>query len=124
MPTVLLLEDDANTVDIIQAALSALDVTLHHTADGQEALDIITAQTVDLLLVDLRVPSAVKGMDVIEHVKASEQYQHIPIIILSASGGEQIMKAMKLGSDDFLEKPFSIAQLKLKVQRYLGAGQD
>lgn len=121
MPSILVIEDDPSTIEIISATLSTMgDITMLHTATGEEALRMVEEHLPDLILTDLRLPdTALKGWDIIERLKQDSRFAHIPIIAVSASGGEHLMKALKLGANDYLEKPFAITKLRRMIQQYL-----
>ena len=120
---ILIIEDDVNTVDIVSATLAPLGVNILHLRTGQEAIQLLQEEPPHLILVDVRLPaSSMSGDKFVENIKSNNQYAHIPVIVVTASGAEGVMKVMKAGADDYLEKPFAIGVLRRMVSRYLGVG--
>ena len=99
------------------------DVLLFHgfdvvsAADGRDGLHKALTGRFDLILLDLMLPG-IDGYEVCERVRARDPDQ--PIIMLTALGAdEDIIRGLKLGADDYVAKPFSVAQLVLRVQAVL-----
>jgi two-component system KDP operon response regulator KdpE len=81
--------------------------------DGRQALSVIEREIPDLVLLDIMMPS-VDGMTICGQVR---EYSPVPIIIISALGHEeQKVKALDLGADDYLTKPFGIQELLARVR--------
>ena len=86
-------------------------------ADGRDGLHKALTGHFDLILLDLMLPG-IDGYEVCERVRAQDPEQ--PIIMLTARGAdEDIIRGLKLGADDYVAKPFSVAQLVLRVQAVL-----
>lgn len=91
------------------------DVT--SAVDGRAGLHKALTGRFDLILLDLMLPF-IDGLELCERVRARDQDQ--PIIMLTARGtDEDIIRGLKLGADDYVTKPFSVAQLVLRVQAVL-----
>jgi len=100
-----------------------VDVFVYHgyeveaVADGRTGLDKALGGTFDLLLLDVMLPG-VDGFEICNQVRARDRDQ--PIIMLTArTGDEDIVQGLSLGADDYVAKPFSVAQLVLRVQAVL-----
>lgn len=100
-----------------------VDVFVYHgyeveaTADGREGLHKTLSGRFDLLLLDVMLPG-MNGFEVCERIRAEDREQ--PIILLTAkSTDEDIIHGLSLGADDYVAKPFSVAQLVLRVQAVL-----
>ena len=113
----LIVEDEA----AIRTGL--VDVFVFHgyeveaTANGKEGLNKALTGRFDLILLDIMLPS-VNGLEICERIRAVDRDQ--PIIMLTAKGGdEDIIQGLSLGADDYVTKPFSVAQLVLRVQAVL-----
>lgn len=118
---IFIVEDDYNTVEIVEAALSSFDVNVHHFNVGQDALDALSDITPSLVIVDVRLPApSIPGHEIVASIKNSS-YANVPVIAVTAAGAEGIMKVMKAGGDAYLEKPFNLGALRRMVERYLGA---
>lgn len=111
--TVLLVEDDLAIGEMVMNYLRGEGFQLLHAHDGEEALEIFSRHDCDLILLDLMLPK-LNGMDFLRMVR---EKSHIPILILSAKGGEAD-KAIGLGfgADDYIAKPFSMIELSARVK--------
>ena len=110
-----------------------LDVFAHHgfeaagAATGEEGLRAGLSGGHDLLVLDLMLPG-ISGFDVCERVRAA--HPRLPILMLTARGAEEdVLRGFRVGADDYVTKPFSLAQLLARVQALLrragaGAGDE
>jgi two-component system response regulator RegX3 len=86
-------------------------------ADGREGLEKALSGRFDLILLDVMLPG-MNGFEVCERIRRQDRDQ--PIILLTAkTGDEDIIQGLSLGADDYVGKPFSVAQLVLRVQAVL-----
>jgi len=86
-------------------------------AEGPEGLDLALRGTFDLILLDVMLPG-MDGFEICNRIRAEDPEQ--PIIMLTArTGDEDIIQGLSLGADDYVAKPFSVAQLVLRVQAVL-----
>lgn len=94
------------------------------TADGTEGLKMSLSGGYDLILLDVMLPG-MNGFDICAEIRKQDREQ--PIIMLTAkSGDDEVIQGLSLGADDYVAKPFSVAQLVLRVQAVLrrsGVGQ-
>lgn len=90
--------------------------------DGQAALDVISADTFDLILLDVMLPK-ISGFDVCK--KLRKEGNTTPIILLTAKG-EEIDKVLglELGADDYVTKPFSLRELLARIKAVLRRGES
>ena len=114
---ILVVEDEA----AIRSGL--MDVLVFHgydvegAADGDTGLQKALSGAFDLILLDVMLPG-VDGFEICNRVRAADRDQ--PIIMLTArTGDEDIIQGLSLGTDDYVAKPFSVAQLVLRVQAVL-----
>jgi sigma-B regulation protein RsbU (phosphoserine phosphatase) len=83
--------------------------------NGREALERLTAQPFDLVLLDVMMPD-MNGYEVLEHVKANASLRDIPIIMISAlDETESVIRCIELGAEDYLNKPFNPVLLRARV---------
>lgn len=116
---ILVAEDEPIMLKTIELRLKKDGYDVVGVSDGREALKQIRENTPDLLITDIMMPYS-SGLELVGAVK-QELSNPIPVIILSAMGQEEIVvKAFKLGADDFLNKPFSPNELSLRVKRLFG----
>lgn len=116
MSTLLVVDDDKATRDGIALALGET-YTVLTAADAEQALAALTAQEVDLVLTDLRMPGR-DGLSLLREIIAA--HPALPVILLSAYGSvESAVEAMKDGAYDFLTKPVNLDHLELICRRAL-----
>lgn len=115
--TVLLVEDDAVSAELMQELLSETNVQLLHVDNGSEALKQIKSKpTIDLVLMDIRLPD-ISGLDVTKQVKAFRS--SLPIIAQTAFAMEEERRRfLEAGCDDYLSKPIERDQLIEKISRF------
>jgi adenylate cyclase len=84
-------------------------------ANGREALEVLQANPIDLVLLDIMMPD-MNGYEVLERLKADPQRQHIPVIMISAIDEvESVIRCIELGAEDYLSKPFNPTLLRARV---------
>jgi len=111
--SVLALEDDLAIRRLLRVACENTKYKLIEAGTAAEGLDILVKRRPELLLLDMGLPDS-DGLSVIEKVRG---WSHIPIIIMSARGEDDVkVTALELGADDYVTKPFSIAELLARMQ--------
>jgi two-component system response regulator AtoC len=115
-PTILIVDDEKHTRDGLRSALED-DFDVYVGASIQEALNVMSAETVDLVLTDLRLGGE-DGMQLIDKLLA---LPHPPIVIMMTAYGsvDAAVEAMKRGAYDFVTKPINIAKLEILIHRAL-----
>ena len=118
---VLIVDDDADTVGLLSAAMRQVGFTPLVAADGYEALALARRHRPDLILLDLRLPG-MDGYEAVTHLKRDAVTQTIPIVAISAHAAnaqEERKRLIALGAVSFLPKPFSIAELLDEIETAL-----
>jgi CheY-like chemotaxis protein len=113
MPKRILIVDDSEmTRRLISTAVRRLgDIEYEEARDGFEALQKLPTKSFDLLFVDINMPN-INGLELIDYCKQSDQYQHIPIVIISTEDSlKDQEKGLELGAFDFLMKPIRLDRL-------------
>jgi DNA-binding response OmpR family regulator len=114
--TILIVEDEAHTLDILALYLGEAGYQVRSANDGQSALDAVVEYGPHLMVLDLMLP----GMDGWEVCRRIRQSSDLPILILSARQEEQDrLLGLGLGADDYVVKPFSPRELVLRVHAIL-----
>lgn len=119
----LLVDDEPHNRKLLRMVLRAGDYEFVEAGDGKEALEIMSSRPIDLLLLDLMMPTP-NGFDVIEAMQQSDRMRAIPFIVASASSApEDVERSLTLGAVDYFTKPLSEFdirfQLPLKVRNAL-----
>lgn len=103
---VLLVEDEKNVILGVRTCLDAVGYRVEIVEDGEEALAAVHREHPDLILLDLLLPK-VDGFAVLKQLKGNPETKHIPIIVLTAKAEEEDrQRAMDLGADTYMTKPF------------------
>jgi DNA-binding response OmpR family regulator len=116
---ILICEDDEALISMIRFKLSRENAGEVITAmDGREAMHLLQHNTFDLIITDIHMPFH-SGLE-ITHFVREELKKDTPIIILSAEGLENtVLQAFEIGATDFITKPFSPAELAVRIKRIL-----
>jgi two-component system KDP operon response regulator KdpE len=113
---ILLVEDDPNIVDLVRANLLARGFTVVVSRTGQNIPALVRDSGADLVLLDLMLPGA-DGFDLCRDIRAESL---VGIIVVSARRGEQDkVRALNLGADDYLTKPFGVDELLARMTALL-----
>ena len=116
-PTILIVDDNEINIDILLGALNKYDIIA--ALSGQEALDIVKKEKVDLILLDIMMPS-LDGYEVCRILKNSDKYSNIPIIFLTAKNEtDDIKKGFEYGAIDYIVKPFNPSELDIRLNTHL-----
>jgi len=116
---ILVVDDDAKIVRLVRTYLERDGFTVVTAADGPAALDAIETHEPALVVLDLMLPE-LDGRAVIRAVRRDEEAGHTPILVLSArSSTIDRIAGLEDGADDYLPKPFSPAELVLRVKSIL-----
>ncbi|MEO6918556.1 MAG: response regulator transcription factor [Collimonas sp.] len=114
---VLLVEDDPMIGEAIQAALKDASYAVDWVRNGKTALDTISCQHYDLILLDLGLPGK-DGFEVLETIR--RQDNPVPLLIITARDGlEHRLRGLDSGADDYVLKPFEMAELLARARAVL-----
>ena len=117
-PKVLLADDDEALEMIVAEALGE-NVRIIRAPDGEDALEKLDSERPDLILLDIIMPKK-DGLETCRALRAREAGRDIPVIMLTASRRpEDVIEAFQAGANDYLVKPFALAQLRAKTQTWL-----
>jgi DNA-binding response OmpR family regulator/anti-sigma regulatory factor (Ser/Thr protein kinase) len=127
-PTILLVEDNYDLSSFIESLLEH-QYQIIKAENGQEAMDLINAQLtangnenthqIELIISDLMMP-IMDGYQLLEQLKSNPNYTHIPVIMLTARATkDDKLKALRIGVDDYLTKPFVTEELEARIENLL-----
>lgn len=112
MIEVLIVEDEENISNLIKMSLTQVGYRCQCVYDGEAAADKIEKNTFDLILLDIMLPK-INGFELMEYIKDF----NIPVIFITAKNDiNDKVKGLKLGADDYITKPFDIAELLARVE--------
>jgi len=116
---ILVVDDEIYIVHILEFSLTMEGYTVLTASDGQEALKTIEAERPDLVVLDIMMPS-LDGYQVCRKLRQDDQFQNLPVILLSAKGRPVDREAgLEAGADDYITKPFSPRKLLEKIRELL-----
>jgi len=116
-PSVLLIEDDLPQARLYQEYLKNEIINLNHVATGTDAKEFISANTPELILLDLHLPD-MEGKDILLWIR--EQGFPCSVVIITAHSSVDVaVEIMQIGAEDFLEKPLSANRLKTTIKNLL-----
>ena len=114
----LLVEDNAELLKLMRQLLQR-HYHILTAANGQEALDVVRSQQLDLIVSDVMMPE-MDGYELTATLKHDADYSHLPIILLTAkTHEEERQKALQAGADDFINKPFRVGDLELRIDNIM-----
>ena len=117
--TVLIVDDNPQNVELLQAFLESLPVRLVSAVDGVDALEKVAQHNPDLILLDIMMPK-MSGFQVCRKLKADPQTRDIQILMVTALNElGDIEQASECGTDDFVSKPVNKLELLTRVKSLL-----
>ncbi len=119
---ILLVEDEPKVSRFIVKGLQVERFAVDAAFDGETALCSMLSTDYDLVILDLMLPGALSGTDVLRRIRTKNQ--EVPILILTARNavGEKVIH-LAAGADDYLTKPFELAELTIRIRVLLRRGQ-
>jgi len=119
MARVLIVEDEADIAELLRFSLELEGHEAVLAPTGAAALEQIARRPPDVVLLDLMLPD-VPGTRICRRLKEDPRTKDIPVVIVSSLAREQErVKALEIGADDFVTKPFSIRELMLRLAAVL-----
>lgn len=116
---VLIIEDDALNVRLLEEICQAAGYATRTARDGVEGLEAIAAKRPDLVLLDVMMPR-LDGYGVLMALRAQPTTAELPVVMVTALNNEQARtRCIDLGADDYVSKPFRIAELRERMHSTL-----
>jgi adenylate cyclase len=112
--TVLVVDDQPANIRLLDAILSPRGYDVRPASSGAAALSVIEQEDVDLVLLDIVMPG-LDGYEVCRRIRGRTDTAYLPVVMVTASGDEQKIKALEAGADDFLTKPIDQSELLARV---------
>jgi class 3 adenylate cyclase/CheY-like chemotaxis protein len=108
--TALVVDDQPANIRLLDAVLTSRGYDVVAAESGEEALKRINESPVDLVLLDIRMPG-MDGYEVCRQIREQRDTAYLPVVMVTASGDEEKVKALEAGADDFLTKPVNRNEL-------------
>lgn len=120
-PIVLTVDDDDDALEVYRHIFERQGYDVLRAYSGSEALDVLAANSsIDVVLLDLRMPGELDGLDVLRKLRSQEATKQIPVLIVTALGStEQQVAGLDAGADDYITKPFTARALLARVNAAL-----
>lgn len=117
-PCALVVEDNEHTAYLLSFMLERAGFTVTTVDNGRDAEHLLERETdIGIVLLDLMLPY-VDGFELLTQMRESPHWQHVPVIVVSGKTTEaDVVRAFKLGADDYVRKPFPPHELLARVRR-------
>jgi len=115
--TILIVDDEPRYIQLIAANLVVDGFNVLEALDGEKAVEIVSEQDIDLVLLDVMMPK----LDGFETCRRIRGFSQVPIIMVTAKGDESDrVQGLNVGADDYIVKPFSASELLARVRLFCG----
>jgi CheY-like chemotaxis protein len=119
LPTILVVDDDQQNLELVQAYLEDIECETVAARDGIEALEMVAGEKPDLILLDVMMPK-MSGFEVCRRLKADPDTSDIPVIMVTALNEfGDIERGIDSGTDDFVSKPINKLELLTRIRTML-----
>jgi len=116
---ILVVDDEPDVVSMVERTLRAEGFDVISAYDGIGALDVVSSEKPDLILLDIMMPM-ISGYEVCEQIKSNPQTQHIPVVcISSAHTPDARAQSLRAGAATLVTKPFMPSELIAQIRRHL-----
>ena len=118
MEKILIVEDEKNFLEVLEFYFKEKGFDVDTAATGEEALEKV--KNADVIVSDIKLPGEIDGIEILEKVK--EEYPEIPVILITAYASvKDAVRALKIGAEDYIIKPFDLEKLEIVVKKALEA---
>ncbi len=114
-PRILVVDDVPQNVRLLEAVLTSHGYSVTSASSGPEALEKVTAEQPDLVLLDIQMPG-MNGYEVCRRLRADPATQFLPVVMITSSDTEVRVNALEADADDFITKPFDQQELLARVR--------
>ncbi len=116
---ILVVDDQLQNIELLEAYLVPQGYEIVKAASGEEALEKLSGNQIDLILLDVMMPK-MSGLEVLKKLRADEKTRLIPVVMVTVlKETEDKVKALEAGCDDFISKPFDKSELFARVKSLL-----
>ncbi len=116
---ILVVDDTENNRALLARHLEKQKHEVLLAENGQAAFELLEKHSVDLILLDIMMP-VMNGFEVLSQLNADTEWKHIPVIVISAADEkDNVIKAIELGAEDYLSKPFDKVLLRARIEACL-----
>ncbi len=113
---ILIVDDEVDILELVKFNLKKEGFKTVLAETGEQALDIIKTNQIDLIILDLMLPG-IDGLEITKIIRSDSEKENIPIVMLTAKGDESdIITGLELGANDYISKPFSPKELVARIR--------
>jgi CheY-like chemotaxis protein len=121
---ILVVDDLPESIRLVKKVLEARGYKVIEAQTGADAINAAQTELPDLILMDVRLPGGIDGLEATRRIKALSQLAHIPILAMTASVKlEDIHRALDAGCVGFIRKPIDIDELPKQVAQYIARAE-
>lgn len=122
LPTALVVGPDEHTAFLLEFMLQREGFVVVSFPEGASAADHVAREApADIVITDIVMPF-VDGFELIGRIRADERWRRVPVIVLSAhSADQEVIRALELGANDYVTKPFNAGVLLARIKRHMQA---
>jgi len=121
---ILIVDDNPDSVAIMRSILENRGYQVYVAASGSEALQVVSKEALDLVLLDVMMPE-MSGIEVLQQIKDNSQTGRLAVILVTAkTHDEDVMVGYQYGADYYITKPFTAKQLLYGIDLVLGKGES
>lgn len=114
--SILIVDDEEKILEVIESLFLRAGYNVFKALNGKDAQSIFEKENIDLVILDLMLPD-ISGIEICKEIRKKSR---LPIIMLTAKAEEEdVIKGFNIGADDYLVKPFSLAELNVRVMALL-----
>jgi DNA-binding response OmpR family regulator len=122
-PYILAVDDDLEVLGTLSRALQREGFEVSRATSGTDALRLVSERQPDLIILDIGMPG-LDGLSVCRRIRADAQYNNVAILFLTAYGHtDDVVAGLDAGGDDYVVKPFELAELVARVRALVRRGQ-
>jgi CheY-like chemotaxis protein len=118
--TILVVDDDIRNIFVIASALETYEANILEAMNGQQAIDMLREEDIDLVLMDSVMPE-MNGLDAMRAIRQDEDLKHFPIVAITGKAQEEDkQECLEAGANDYIVKPVDYDQLVYTVCKWIG----
>lgn len=123
MKKILIVDDEADVVEVVKMLLELEGYTVLEAFNGKEALEIVEHEELDLIILDIMMPE-IDGVEVCRRLRTNDKLDEVPIIMFSAKLSAVDKKdSFDAGADGFITKPFNARSFIAAIQTFIALGR-
>ena len=108
--TILAVDDQPQNLRLLDAVLAPRGYRLVTASSGEQALEKLSEAVPDLVLLDIVMPG-IDGYEVCRRIRNNPATAYLPVVMITASGDQEKVSSIQAGADDFVSKPFDLAEV-------------